>query len=229
MQNYAANTEEAILVDYFASVPSGFFVEVGGYHPFDLSVSWPFERQGWTGIMIEPIPEYAERLRENRSASVFECACTSPDAPNTASLNLDGGFSSMTCGRKHKTEAASVETIIVQCRTLDSILNEKNVKKIDLLSIDVEGFEYSVLQGLNLNTYRPELIFLEDHMHYIDSHKYLKNNGYKLVRRTGTNNWYVPINTDFNTPLLEKIKLYKKTTLTPIKNRIKRFFNLGGF
>jgi hypothetical protein len=64
MQNYAANTEEAILVDYFASVPSGFFVEVGGYHPFDLSVSWPFERQGWTGIMIEPIPEYAERLRE---------------------------------------------------------------------------------------------------------------------------------------------------------------------
>jgi hypothetical protein len=135
----------------------------------------------------------------------------------------------MTCGRKHKTEAASVETIIVQCRTLDSILNEKNVKNIDLLSIDVEGFEYSVLQGLNLNTYRPDLIFLEDHMHYIDSHKYLKNNGYKLVRRTGTNNWYVPISTDFNTPVLEKIKLYKKTTLTPIKNRIKRFFNLGGF
>jgi FkbM family methyltransferase len=223
---YAANTEEAILLDYFASIPSGFFVEVGAYHPFDLSVSWPFERIGWKGILVEPIPEYAEQLRQNRSATVVECACASPTAPNTATLTFDGGFSSMTNGRKHKTEAMSTETITVKCRTLDSVLKENKVKKINLLSIDVEGFEYDVLQGLSLNTYTPDLIFLEDHMHYLHSHSYLTNNGYKLVRRTGVNNWYIPNNFDFDISIFEQLYFFKKTNITPIKNAIKRFFKL---
>jgi FkbM family methyltransferase len=219
---YLANTEEADLIDYFASVPSGFFVEVGANGPFDLSVSWPFERAGWKGILIEPIPECAELLRTNRAATVVECACTSPNAPDTAILTIQsesGVSSSMADEFVFKGES---NTINVKCRTLDSILKEHDVKKINLLSIDVEGFEYEVLKGLDLKIYRPDLIFIEDHMHYNYSHLHLIKNDYKIIRRTGTNNWYIPNNFNYDLSIFEQLYLYKKTTITPMKNQIKR-------
>ena len=193
---YMANSEEAILIDYFASKPSGFFVEVGASNPFDLSVSWPFERAGWKGLLIEPIPECAELLRKNRSATVVECACTSHDAPDTGILTIQsiGGVgSTMSKDFLFKGEA---NTIKVKCRTLDSIFKEYDVNKINLLSIDVEGFEYEVLKGLNLEIYKPDLIFIEDHMHYKNTHLLLIKSGYKIIRRTGPNNWYIPNNID---------------------------------
>lgn len=223
-QEYIANTEETVLIAYLASTPSGFFVEVGASHPFDLSVSWPFERAGWNGILIEPIPECAELLRINRSATVVECACTSPNAPATGILTIQsvGGVSStMSENFLFKGESSSIE---VDCRTLDSILKEHDVKKINLLSIDVEGFEYDVLKGLNLEIYRPDLIFIEDHMHYKHSHRHLVNHGYKIIRRTGPNNWYIPSNFDHDLNLFEQLYLFKKTNITPIKNQFNRFF-----
>jgi FkbM family methyltransferase len=224
MQEYLANTEEADLIDYFISTPKGFFVEVGASNPFDLSVSWPFEREGWKGLLIEPIPECAELLRINRSATVVECACTSPNAPDTGILTIQsvGGVSStMSEDFLFKGE---LNTIEVKCRTLDSILKEQDVKKINLLSIDVEGFEYEVLKGLNLVTYRPDLIFIEDHMHYKHSHNHLVKYGYKIIKRTGPNNWYIPSNFDYDLSIFEKLYLLKKTNITPIKNLSKRFF-----
>jgi len=65
--------------------------------------------------------------------------------------------------------------------TLDSILiATKAPKVIDLLSLDVEGAELSVLKGVNFKKYIFKFILLESRN--IDSiKKYLSSKGYKLI------------------------------------------------
>jgi len=73
-------------------------------------------------------------------------------------------------------------SIEISVTTLEKILDEINVKNIDLLSLDVEGYELEVLKGLNLNKYRPIYLLIEI---YIDKFneivKYLSLNNYKLI------------------------------------------------
>ncbi|MCJ8281793.1 MAG: FkbM family methyltransferase [Rivularia sp. ALOHA_DT_140] len=52
-------------------------------------------------------------------------------------------------------------TVKVRARTLTSILDEANVKKIDFFSLDVEGFELNALKGLDFNKYQPEFMLIE--------------------------------------------------------------------
>jgi len=54
----------------------------------------------------------------------------------------------------------TVVTCEVECRTLDAICSERGLARIDLVKIDVEGFEREVLLGARvaLSRYRPKLI-----------------------------------------------------------------------
>jgi len=49
----------------------------------------------------------------------------------------------------------------VPARPLTSILDECQVSRIDLLSLDVEGYEAEVLAGLDLNRYQPRYMLIE--------------------------------------------------------------------
>lgn len=51
----------------------------------------------------------------------------------------------------------------VPARTLSSILDEIGAPEIDLLSLDVEGFEPSVLAGLDLDRHAPRWMLIEVH------------------------------------------------------------------
>lgn len=51
----------------------------------------------------------------------------------------------------------------VPARTLSSVLDEVGAPEVDLLSLDVEGFEPSVLAGLDLERHAPRWILVEVH------------------------------------------------------------------
>jgi FkbM family methyltransferase len=63
----------------------------------------------------------------------------------------------------------TVETVEIPCRMLDDIVAERDLKQIDLIKIDVEGFERKVLLGgrATLMHYRPKLI-IEWHNAFFD-------------------------------------------------------------
>ena len=97
--------------------------------------------------------------------------------------------------RKKKAEKVKK----IQSTTLDSIIKNSPFfnKKINLLSIDVEGNELNVLKGFNLKKYYPEVLVIEyldlkmkelefhnqDINRIINSeiYKYLTNYNYHLV------------------------------------------------
>lgn len=192
-QRHTAAEREKVLVREFFGDTKGFFVEVGANDPRQGSQSWHLEQAGWRGVLIEPQPQLAAKLREARSAAVFAVACSSPQrAGGTLPLHLAGPMSAI--DRDRMAYGAIPEAVIdVPVRTLDDILVEAGAPApLDFLSVDVEGHEIEVLKGFNFARWRPRLILLEDHVADLSKHRFLRRAGYRLVRRTDYNGWYVP-------------------------------------
>jgi FkbM family methyltransferase len=184
--------EEELKEEFFGTKP-GYFVDVGANDPKAISQSWHLEQIGWNGVLVEPQPALAQKLREQRSAKVFAYACSSPaNAGKMLQLHAAGIHSSLNpdffvAGMRRE------DVIEVPARTLDDILEEaKAPTPIDLLSIDVENHEIEVLSGVTLTRWQPRLILIEDLALNLRIHRALTSRGYKWVRRTGLNSWYVP-------------------------------------
>ena len=81
----------------------------------------------------------------------------------------------------------------VAVRRLDTILRDHapDISKIDVLSIDVEGWELEVLQGLSLDRFRPTVVILENLLHNADYPSYLLRSGYAIWKRSPPNEVYV--------------------------------------
>jgi FkbM family methyltransferase len=185
--------ENALKDEFFASTRKGFFVEVGANEPQHGSQSWQFEQVGWTGVLVEPQPDLASILRQSRNARVVAAACSSSaNAGKTMTLHVSGPHSSFK-PELAVTGIVAKATIDVPVRTLDDILEEaKAPVPIDFVSIDVEGHEVEVLSGFDLSRWRPRLILIEDHVTNLATHRCLTRAGYRIIRRTGLNGWYVP-------------------------------------
>ena len=135
--------------------------------------------------LVEPLRECAERLRNVRSARVFEFAAGAPaDCGKEATLLVLGALSTLLPAVKANVDVS--ERRLVTVRTLNPMLRESRIEQVDFVSIDVEGTELNVLQGFSLDHYRPRLLLIHC------KHAYITDRGYKLVRRTNLNSWYVP-------------------------------------
>jgi FkbM family methyltransferase len=179
---------------YLRDIDRGYFVEVGANKPEEASQTFALEQRGWTGVLVEPQPDLADQLRRQRAAKVFAVACTSRrNAGSNMILYLAGGHSSFDRGL-NLPEIKPHGTIDVPTRTLDQVLIEAGAQSIDFISIDVEGHELDVLDGFDLERWRPRLILVEDLLLHLRLHRRLTRRGYRWLRRTGINNWYVPAN-----------------------------------
>ncbi|MBD2181535.1 FkbM family methyltransferase [Planktothrix sp. FACHB-1355] len=154
----------------------GFFIEVGANDGFSQSNTYYLERlKGWTGILIEPIPElYRECVRERPNSKVFNCALVAHDYPSATIEMSYGHLMSLVKGSFHSSQAEAghlekakeyydIEPFVIEvpARTLTSILDELKVTEINFFSLDVEGFELNVLQGLEFSKYQPKYMLIE--------------------------------------------------------------------
>ncbi len=212
--------EQAIVADYLHD-QIGTFVEVGAFDPVVESQTFHLEQRGWSGVLIEPVPEFAVALRNKRCAQVFEVACGAPEHHGTRMpIRVTGGLSSLR--ETFITERlSSAEILQVPVVTLDHVLLSARIYDIDFLSVDVEGFEMSVLRGLSFDRFKPRLILIEDWGHDWERHRFLRKHGYKRVRRTGNNSWYVPNDVRFPISLFGRWQLWRKYYLSVPLRRLR--------
>lgn len=174
----------------------GFFVEAGANDGFTQSNTYYFERfLDWHGILIEPIPElYQKCVSERPGSEVFNCALVSSDYQGETVQMRYSNLMSLVRGAQ-KSEVADLDhvyrgmeiqgleetyDIVVPARTLTSILNEVGVEEIDLLSLDVEGYEMNALKGLDLDRYPPKYMVIEARFREeIEAH--VSRHGYEVV------------------------------------------------
>jgi len=193
------NELEKDLVRDYLGIEAGAFIEVGANHPRHGSQTWHLARRGWRGIVIEPQSKFHALLRKDRPESfVVRAACTSPDRAGTITLHVpsEDGFATVEPNKDDFYVHYDV-TESVDARTLDMIIAEwrtttGEAAPIRFVAIDVEGHELDVLRGFSLAVHRPDLILIEDKLQDLSKHRFLAAAGYRLVRRTCLNNWYIP-------------------------------------
>jgi len=172
----------------------GYFIEAGANDGLTQSNTYWFERfQGWRGLLIEAVPEKAQACRRNRpKATIVQSALVGSDTIRSIQINTADLMAFVADGSGPEEQArlaraiavqnlAQVQKIEVPARTLSSILNDLGNPKVDLFSLDVEGFELEVLKGLNLHRHRPTYILLETEK--IDAVLSLLGGAYSLVDR----------------------------------------------
>ena len=151
----------------------GFFVEAGAHDGFTQSNTYWLERfRGWRGLLVEPMAALAAEARLSRpAATVIECALVSADDPRKRLSMRFGDLMSIVDGSRDPSWPGlgtapgwrDPHEVEVDARTLSSLLDEIGAPEVDLLSLDVEGFEAQALRGLDLERHAPRYVLVELH------------------------------------------------------------------
>jgi FkbM family methyltransferase len=146
---YPYEFEDKLKLEFFGGSRIGYFVDIGANDPKDGSQTWPFEKLGWEGVLIEPQQDLAERLRRDRRAKVYAVACSSPkNSGKSATLNLAGIHTSLNA-TFFVPDMQRSGTSTVPLRTLDEILiDAKAPAPLDFVSIDVEAMRLKCSRAL---------------------------------------------------------------------------------
>jgi FkbM family methyltransferase len=183
----------------------GFYVDVGAHHPFRFSNTHLLQKMGWSGINIDATPGSMTLFNEYRPNDVnlelaigLEEGVLKFDCYNEPALN-----SFIHERAQHVTKNYFIEkTVEVPVKRLDTVLNEYlpkgylEAKRFDLLTVDVEGLDFQVIQSFNLNDIRPKYIFIEttssiEALSNSNVYKYLCENGYKLRSHLYINSLFI--------------------------------------
>jgi FkbM family methyltransferase len=160
----------------YVDFDGGFFIEAGGNDGIDQSNTLHFERyRNWRGLLIEPVPALAWRCRLFRPGSVtVNAALGSFDQSGTPvemtycnlMSTIDGAMSSIEEQAAHIETGARIQSLrpyrlTVPRIALTEILARYEIGRVDLFSLDVEGYEENVLRGLDFDRFRPRYILVE--------------------------------------------------------------------
>lgn len=199
--SYAQNFEDVMLWRALGHVTDGVYVDVGAQHPRIDSISRAFYERGWRGVHIEPVPAFANLLREDRpDETVLQVALGEREGTLALNVFADTGLSTAieSYAERHQSERNyQVQHIEVPMLTLRSALGSVANRQVHWLKIDVEGFEEQVLRGWDSRQLRPWIIVVEATVPNSTETDYAKwehlvtGAGYRFVYFDGLNRFYI--------------------------------------
>jgi FkbM family methyltransferase len=115
-------------------------IDLGGY-----TGEWAKEiinRYNCNVYLVEPVEEsykiLLEKFRSNPKVHILKVGIGIENTEKVMYVNGDGTSFNIETG----------EAITVEIRTIESVLNQWNLEKIDLLQVNIEGDEYELLQHM---------------------------------------------------------------------------------
>jgi FkbM family methyltransferase len=176
-----------------------FFVEIGANDGISADPLHSFIiKKKWSGVYVEPQKAIFEKLLKNFEGVdnlFFEnIAITETESdftlyvPKDKTITNYSGIASLTpeSGVLARFDRSEIEEQTVKGKPLDYLIDKFDLKnkKILFLLIDVEGYEKTLILGMDFSKFSPNYILFEHaHMSY-DTHRhingYLAKNGYKI-------------------------------------------------
>jgi FkbM family methyltransferase len=170
---------EFVLAHLLMCKPAPFFVQIGANDGKTHDPLFKFVNEfGWSGILLEPLPEVFERLRANYrdrpNLKLLNAALAEEDGSRVfytvkpgPGAQLAHQYSSFRRDviEKHTAFVPDiVERVIetqVRCISMGTLLAEIGDRQVDLLQIDTEGFDYEILKMVDFAVLRPSVICFE--------------------------------------------------------------------
>ena len=153
------------------------FLEVGTCY-FD-TLNYLADR-GWQGIQVEPIKKYQDKI-ERKDNVYYENSAIYWE--NTKELEMaiapedivakDSDFAGMS-SLVRKNNKYLTEKVLVNGITFETLFKKYDVKEIDLLKIDVEGYDWHVLSMFPYHILKPKYIQAECKHWYGQDKPYMK-------------------------------------------------------
>jgi FkbM family methyltransferase len=174
-------------------------VDIGAHDGIDGSNSRALLERGWRGLLVEPAPSVFARLRTNsagfHNVSLVEAACS--DSAGTAFLYLgkDGAEPQMSSLSRHPEILGNVTDapISVRTTTLADLISDHSIPQdFGALLVDTEGWDLTVLRGLDQMRARPRIIVTEE-FGGTDEEKYafLFERNYRFVGVWGFDSFWI--------------------------------------
>ncbi|MFS0738641.1 FkbM family methyltransferase [Sphingomonas sp. 1P06PA] len=162
---YAQHGEDRVLLKKCGR--SGRYLDIGANHPFLISNTYLLYESGWRGVTVEPIRSLAAMQRRWRPGDT--CINAAIGSAGTA-LHFYELYPDVLSTLERST-AAEIEArgdgIVIADYDVPIISGREVVERhfadqeVDLLSIDVEGAEMSVLESFDFSVFRPRYILIE--------------------------------------------------------------------
>jgi len=190
---YSQFGEDEVLATLFKDKTKGFYVDVGAHHPERYSNTYLLHKKGWHGINIDPNPDTIRLFKKERPDDVnLECGVGHEGGEMTYYQFSDPAVNSFVKEEAEKWKQKKFLTYLgerkVPVKTLSSIFDSyRKSGAIDLLTIDAEGMDLTVLQSNNWDAYRPTIIVVEGE----DSTPFLESKGYTLHTVCGVSRIFV--------------------------------------
>lgn len=199
-----------IYQEYFGD-KKGYFIDVGAFDGYNFSNTDILADAGWSGILFEPTTEFFARLVKfyagNNNVILHKVAVgdyigvatiyTGQHACSTIDDDFKRIIENTDWGKEFYKEKE-----ICKVRTLDSLLEGFHINpgQVDVLSIDVEGYELHVLRGFDIDKWKPRMVIIEAHETYQGGdrpvlypkiNEYFSTHNYKKIYCDSINNIYI--------------------------------------
>jgi FkbM family methyltransferase len=195
--SFSQEGEDLIVRRKLVGLERGFYVDVGAHHPIRFSNTMAFYRRGWSGINIDPNPGAICLFERDRPRDINVCVGVA-DASGSLTFHMfdEPAVSTFDAELADDLVRNSTYRLLerreVQVRRLAEILEEKLPANhmIDLMSIDVEGFDLNVMQSNDWTKFRPRCLMVEARdvdLNRLDEHplhRFAASVGYRLFAKT---------------------------------------------
>lgn len=185
-----------ILADhFFKDEKNGIYIDVGCHHPILNNNTYRLYKRGWIGINIDLDFNTIDMFNffRNKDSNIQTAVSDKEEERNLYFFHNRSAINTLSS----KTGSKAKEIRKIKTKSLNTII-ENSVfkdKKINFISIDVEGFELNILKGFDINKYKPDLIVIEfidinckeyylqniNNILNSDIYKFMNQHNYKLI------------------------------------------------
>ncbi len=172
MQNYSQNQEQRAVIKYFAKNANGVFLDIGAYHPKNLSNTRALVLQGWSGVFVEPNPRlqaaFVEQCEANTKLKLLPL-CVGKECGTVEFLLSSGdlpwadALSTTDPTWTEQWEKAGVTFEPVQSEMVDfaTLVQRSGHQHFDFISIDTENNVLDILEQIDPAKTRTSLFCVE--------------------------------------------------------------------
>jgi FkbM family methyltransferase len=199
-------TFTGIISSFSRRTQNFFFIQIGAYDGRKGDPIYELvQRNRWSGILVEPQPDIFERLKQNYagfSGLAFEQAVIVTEGNSLPLYKLKDEYAhlfhadhrTLSSFRpeliiRHLSQPVDVESAVQKVDaprlSFSALLKKHDVSKIDLLQVDVEGYDFQIIKGIDFEQIAPRIIHFEHaHLRAIEKAEcvdFLIAKDYKLV------------------------------------------------